>query len=317
MPTERRLIRRRRKKVDARRRVDRRVAELAAEEWGVLSVRELRGLGLSDVAVARREDRGFLHRLHQGVYAVGHAGLTKEGFWLAAVKACGHDAVLTHYSGSALWRFVTWDDRDPEVPVPGPGTRVHPGIRVHRSACLDRRDVMIRDGIRVTTPARTLLDLASIVPYATLRRAVREAMAERRVAIPALVEVLARCGPRRGSRNLARIVADGYTPTASVLEDIVLELILAGGFERPDVNRPLVIEGRRVVPDFRWPKQRIIVEADGGQWHDHKLAREDDVERQAFLEAHGETVIRVTWDQAVTKRSQTQRRLAAAGAPLR
>ena len=251
------------------------------------------------------------------MYAVGHAGLTKEGFWLAAVKACGDDAALSHYSAGALWRFVVWDDRLPEVTVPGPGTRVHSGIRVHRSACLDRRDVMTRDGIRVTTPARTLLDLASSLSYEALRRAVREAMAQRRVAIPALVEVLARCGPRRGSRNLARIVADGYTPTASVLEDTVLDLILAGGFERPDVNKPLVIEGRRLVPDFRWPEQRLIVEADGARWHDHKLAREDDAERQAFLEAHGETVIRVTWTQAVTKRSQTQRRVAAAGAPTR
>ena len=78
----------------------------------------------------------------------------------------------------------------------------------------------------------------------------------------------------------------------TVVEDIVLDLILTGGFERPDVNEPLVIEGRRVVPDFRWPKQRRIVEADGSQWHDHKLAREDDAERQAFLESHGEHVIR-------------------------
>jgi hypothetical protein len=98
-------------------------------------------------------------------------------------------------------------------------------------------------------------------------------MAQQRVAIRLLVEALARTGPRRGSRKLARIVADGYTPTATVMEDIVLGLILAGGFERPDINKPLVIEGRRVVPDFRWPEHRLIVEADGGQWHDHKLAR--------------------------------------------
>ena len=282
----------------------------------MLSVGELHDVGLSDVAVARREDRGFLHRLHRGIYAVGHTGLTQEGVWLAAVKACGDDAVLSHYSAGGLWRFVTWDARMPEVTVPGPGTRVHSGIRVHRSACLDRKDLMTRDGIRVTSPPRTLLDLASILPYQALRRAVREAMAQRRVAIRQLVEILARTGPRRGSRKLARIIADGYTPTVTVVEDIVLDLILAGGFERPDVNEPLVIEGRRVVPDFRWPKQRLIVEADGSQWHDHKLAREDDAERQAFLESHGEHVIRVTWEQAVTKRSQTQQRLAAAGAPF-
>lgn len=176
---------------------------------------------------------------------------------------------------------------------------------------------MRRDGIPVTSAARTLLDLAVLLPYRPLRRAVREAMAQRWVGVRQLVEVMARTGPRRGTRKLARIVADGYTPTESVLSDIVLDLILAGGFERPDVAVPLVLEGRRFVPDFRWAEQRIIVEADGAQWHDHKLAREDDAERQAFLEAHGERLVRVSWNEAVSKQRQTLTRLTAAGAPRR
>jgi very-short-patch-repair endonuclease len=97
----------------------------------------------------------------------------------------------------------------------------------------------------------------------------------------------------------------------------VLDLILAGGFEKPDVSEPLIIDGRRIVPDFRWAEQHLIVEADGAQWHDHKLAREDDAERQAFLEAHGEQVIRVTWTQTVTQQAQTLARLSRSGAPQR
>lgn len=225
--------------------------------------------------------------------------------------------MLSHFSAAALWGFVDWDDRVPETTVPGPGGRGHDGIRVHRSALLERRDVMRRDGIPVTSAARTLLDLAVLLPYRPLRRAVREAMAQRWVGVRQLVEVMARTGPRRGTRKLARIVADGYTPTESVLSDIVLDLILAGGFERPDVAVPLVLEGRRFVPDFRWAEQRIIVEADGAQWHDHKLAREDDAERQAFLEAHGERLVRVSWNEAVSKQRQTLTRLTAAGAPRR
>jgi hypothetical protein len=294
---------------------DVRVAELAAEEWGVLSTDELRACGLTDHEVKCRGRTGRLHRIHQGVYAVGHRAITREGRWLAAVKACGCRSVLSHYSAGALWGVVEWDDRKPEVTVPGPGSRRHPGVRVHRSARLERRDVMTRDGIRVTSPARTLLDLASQLPYMTLRRAVREAMAQRRVAIRQIAEVLIRAGPRRGSQDLARIIADGYTPTDTVLEDVVLDLILAGGYQRPDVGKALTLAGRRFVPDFRWPEQKIIVEADGRQWHDHKIAREDDAERQAFLEAHGEHVIRVTWHQAVAKRSQTLSRFAAAAAP--
>jgi very-short-patch-repair endonuclease len=100
-----------------------------------------------------------------------------------------------------------------------------------------------------------------------------------------------------------------------VLEDVVLDLLLAGGLARPDVNQPLRVEGRRLVPDFRWPEQWLIVEADSRAWHDGKLAREDDAERQALLEATGERVVRVTWEQAIAHPAQTLARLRAAGAP--
>jgi very-short-patch-repair endonuclease len=95
----------------------------------------------------------------------------------------------------------------------------------------------------------------------------------------------------------------------------VLDLILRGGFEHPQVNVPLHIAGRRLIPDFRWPAQRLILEADGAAWHDGALQREDDAERQALLEASGERVLRVTWRQAVTERAQTLARLRSAGAP--
>lgn len=281
----------------------------------MLSLAEFRACGLSRKAVAGRARRGDLHRIHHGVYAVGHAALSNESTWLAAVKACGKSGRLSHYAAAAFWRFVERDERDVDVTVVGPGTRAHRGIRVHRTALLERRDWVVRDGIPVTTPERTLVDLASQLPYRELRRAVREAMAQRRVSVRGLAEALRRLGPRRGSRKLARILADGYTPTRTVLEDVVLDLILAGGFERPEINKPLVIEGRRIVPDFRWPEQRLIVEADGRKWHDSKIAREDDAERQAFLEAHGERVLRITWADALTKRAQSHARLIAAGTP--
>ena len=101
-----------------------------------------------------------------------------------------------------------------------------------------------------------------------------------------------------------------------MLEDIVLDLLLTGGFVHPDVNKPLVVDGRRIIPDFRWPEQHLIVEADGAAWHDGKVAREDDAERQALLEAAGERVVRVTWAQAVAQRAQTLARIRTAGAPI-
>ncbi len=289
---------------------DRRVAALAADQWGVVSVADLRRCGLSYNAIWTRVRAGRLHLLYRGVYAVGHTNVSLEGRFLAAVKACPPGTVLSHYSAAALYGIVEWDDRFPEVTAEC-GAR-HPGIRVHRSSTLRGDTTRVR-GVPVTTVARTLVDLASVLPYKPLRRAVREAMAKRLVAPGQIVAAMQ--PNRRGTANLRRILASGYTPTRSELEDAVLDLIVRGGLVVPEVNRPLNINGRLVIPDFRWPEQRLVIEADGAEWHDFRLAREDDADRHAILEAHGERVVRVTWDQAVRRQKQTLARLEAAGAP--
>jgi len=293
------------------------VARRAAAQWGVVSTAELRACGLSRNAISSRVRNGWLHPLHRGVYAVGHASPPLEGRFLAAVKACGAAAVLSHFAAAAIQGFVRWDGRYPEVTVLGSGRRVHRGIRVHRTAVLERPDLARHEGIPITSPARTLVDLAALLEYRPLRRAVRQAQSLRRVDIRQLTQALTRLGSRRGVSKLAKIVATGPAPTRSELEDTVFDLMLDGGLERPDVNVPLVLEGRRVVPDFRWPSQQLVVEADGAAWHDDRLSREDDAERQAVLEAHGERILRVTWDQAVSKPRQTLARIRAAGAPPR
>lgn len=294
-----------------------RMARLAADQWGVLSLAELHECGLTQREVAVRIDQGRLHRVHRGVYAVGHPSLPLEGIFLAAVKACGDGAVLSHYAAAALWGLVDWDDRRPEVTVVQAGTRVHPGLRVHRTKRLSPRDIRRERGIPVTSPAHTLMDLATEVDPRRLRRAVRQAQSLRLIGLPQLTEAMNRLGPRRGIRKLRRIVTTGPAPTRSELEDAVLELILRGGLARPDVNAPLILGARRVIPDFRWPEHRLVVEADGAAWHDSRLAREDDAERQALLEAHGERIVRVTWAQAIGRPAQVLARLRAAGAPSR
>ena len=250
------------------------------------------------------------------MYAVGHANPPLQGRFLAAVKACGAGAVLSHYSAAALWGLVPWDDRHPEVTVVGTLPRAHRGLRVHRTRELEAADVARHVMVPVTTPQRTLVDLASILPYRALRRAVRQAQALGRVNVPQLVGALSRAGRRPGAAKAETDHRLGPAPTRSELEDVVLDLILRGGLEHPDVNRPLLIDGRRVIPDFRWPEQQLVVEADGAAWHDNELARADDAERQALLEAHGERVVRITWHQAVTQPRQTLARLRAAGAPF-
>jgi very-short-patch-repair endonuclease len=293
------------------------VAALAAEQWGVLSLDDLRFCGLSRDAVALRVASGRLHRIHRGVYAVGHTSLPVEARFLAAVKACGRTAVLSHFSAAVLWGIVESGERCPEVTVAANVTRRHEGIRVRRSSYRAREDVTRRRGIPVTTPARTLLDLAGTLQHRTLRRAVRNAQSLRLTSVPQLTRALQCAGPRRGAAGLARILATGPAPTRSELEDVVLDLILTAGLEHPDVNRPLVLDGRRVVPDFRWPERRLVLEADGAAWHENPTARDDDADRQALLERHGDRVIRVTWQQAISRPTETLARIRAAGAPDR
>jgi hypothetical protein len=297
MPTERAVPVPHAKEVHAR--CDVLVARLAAREHGVLSAAELHACGLNDHAILLRVRKGRLHKRYRGVYAVGHPNLSLNGQFLAAVKACGPDAVLSHFSAGALHGLLKWDDRYPEVTAPTP--RRHPGIRSHRSHSVERT---YREGIPVTPPARTLVDLSAILPFTALRRAVNEALNQRLIKPHELAT-----SHHRGASKLRRILATA-APTRNDFEDIVLALL--DGLPRPEVNQPLHIDGRTYYPDYRWPDHRLILEADGNQFHGHLLARADDAARQAVLEAHGERVLRVTWHQATQQPQRTAARVRAA-----
>jgi hypothetical protein len=286
------------------------LAILAAEQEGVVSTRQLHALGFDTAAIRVRVRRGQLHRIHHGVYAVGHAAISLRGQFKAATLACGDTSALSHYSAGTLDGYLDWDNRRPEVIVVG-STRRHAGIRVHRTRVLHPRDVYRNRAIPITTPARTLLDLADILPDKQLRRAVRQAQALHKTNVRAIADVLTRAEGRRGAQRLAALIADGPAPTRSVLEDLVLDVIDRAGLQRPEINSRL----GRVYPDLRWPDQRLTVECDSATWHGGKLATEDDAARQARLEANGERVLRVTWQQALKQPQETVRRIVAAGAP--
>ena len=291
------------------------VAQLAAASEGVVDLDELRSCGLSQRSIDYRAETGRLHRIHEGVFAVGHPNVSQNGLFVAAVKACRPDAALSHRAEAARSGFRTWTGGAVEVTIPESCTRAHDGIRVHRSCHMTRGDQMVRDGILVTNPAWTIVALASVLSAGELRSAVREALGLKLVSIRSILALLERLGPVRGCRNLRRILAQAQ-PTRSELEDVVYDLIIAGGFVPPEVNEPLRLEGRVVIPDFRWPHQKLVIEADGARWHDNALARADDAERQALLERHGETVLRIRWDQATAHSSAVQKRILVAGAPL-
>jgi very-short-patch-repair endonuclease len=314
MAIERALVRAEREQLTPR--PDVLVARVAARQWGVVHADELRECGLTKDAIARRVAGGRLHPLYRGVYAVGHANPAREGWWLAAVRACGWHAALARHSMAMHLGIIRSVDRWPDVLVLGGSAPRHPGINGHRTSYLPPEHVTVHRGIPGTTAERTLLDLAGVLPAHRLRRAVRQAQFLKLTTVGSLAAALNGPGPRRGRAKLARIIATGAAPTQSELEDAVLDLLLRNGFAHPLVNEPLFIQGRRIVPDFRWPEHGLVIEADGPH-HDDPLARADDLERQALLEAHGDQVVRVTWEQAIASQRETLRRFAAAGAPRR
>jgi hypothetical protein len=267
------------------------VARLAAGQWGVVSLEELFACGLSYRQVQVRVIRGQLHPIYRGVYAVGHANISTEGRFLAAVKACGPDAVLSHYSAAALHCLVSWDGRPFDVSAPT--KRSHPRINLHRPKTIER---IVLKGIPVTPKLRTVIDLSRTADETAVKRALRQAKFS--------AHELEQLPP--GILDL------GTAPTRSPLEDRVHDLVVGAGLEAPLVNAPYRLPTRTVYPDLWWPAIHLIVEVDSREWHDDPLARYEDAERQAELEAAGERVLRVTSVQMKRPR-QVLARLRAAG----
>jgi hypothetical protein len=156
--------------------VDQEIARVAARQHGVVATRQLAALGLSRSAVAARAAAGRLHRVHRGVYAVGYPRLSLHGRWMAAVLAAGPGAALSHASAAALWelRATAATRIDVSVRTNG-GRQKRPGLRIHRTPSLHPEEVTEHHAIGTTTPARTLLDLASSLPRRALERALDQA----------------------------------------------------------------------------------------------------------------------------------------------
>jgi predicted transcriptional regulator of viral defense system len=153
------------------------LARIAARQHGVVSVAQLRAARLTRQSVSKRTRAGRLHRIHRGVYAVGHTRLTFEGRCMAAVLALGDQAVVSHLSAAALWGMLKPASGPIHVSLPGDsGRERRRRIAIHRSSSLAAAVTTRRNGIAVTKPARTLRDLHRTVPQPVFRRAVRRAL---------------------------------------------------------------------------------------------------------------------------------------------
>ena len=248
------------------------VARIAGCQHGVANVQQLLEAGLTAKGITRRVAAGRLHRLYRGVYAVGHAALSNEGRWFAAVAACGVHAMLSHRSAAELWRMLPVTAGPVHVTVPGSGGRARRcGLVVHRAPSLLPTDGTRRHGIAVTKPARTIADLRRTEPATVVRRALRQAS----------FLGLSMGGERKEVRD------------RSDLEERMLWVCRRYHLPTPDVNVPI---GPYTV-DFRWRERRLVVETDGWEGHRGRQAFEDDRVRDAYLRLQGYEVLRFTWRQ--------------------
>ena len=280
------------------------VARLAATQDGVVSLRQLEALGVSGRMVERRVGDGRLVRVVRGVYRVeGVAGAYAAE--RAALLAAGERAALSHRTAGVLWNQLQRQAVAEPVAVILPGSaqcRLR-GIRIHRSRTLEPNAVTVLHELRITTPERTLLDLAAVLTATELERAIARAERAGQTTTAALVAFAGRTPRHRGYGVIRRLLQDGLVPAflRSEAEARFLELVRAGGLPAPAVNAPL--HGYEV--DFVWRDRGVVVEVDGRAYHANARAFGRDRRRDAVLSAAGYRVVRVTWEDITRRRDAT------------
>lgn len=267
---------------------------LARAQNGVLTWRHLLAVGLTPAEIRTLVTRGSLVRICRGVYAVADPALLGLAHETAALLSL-EDAVLSHRSAAALWGIATRDPRTVDVTV-GRRARARTGVRVHLVNGLHPSDIRIRHHLRVTSPARTLIDLATRAGSSELEHAFGEVRGKRLLSDAALTAALARAPANHPGAAVIRRLRTGdpgSTYTRSRAERLVRRLMKQSGLPQPLVNAQL----HGFLVDFLWPHARLILEVDGHDTHGDRLAFEEDRRRDQIHAAAGYTVIRVTWRQ--------------------
>lgn len=268
-----------------------RLAGLARRQHGVVSIRQLHRLGFDKDAASEALAAGRLHRLYQGVYAVGHTDISLQGWCLAAVLASGPGALLSHYSAAWLWKLTPTQPVPAHTTGPSPRARRLP-IHIHRSRTFTDADCALIDNIPVTSVPRTLLDQAALVDSRRLKRLLKRSEEGELFDLPAVHDVLSRNKGHRGRKRLERAIALYEPPpfTRSEFETLFYEAVLAADLPTPRVNHD--VAGMEI--DLVWPEHRFAVELDLYETHGTRESFEGDRIRQEELLLGGFALTRVT-----------------------
>jgi very-short-patch-repair endonuclease len=280
--------------------VEERIAHIARLQRGRVARRQLSAVGIGPGTVSWLVSQHLLIRRLRGVFAFGHTAPVELDRETEALLAVRDGAALSHFSAAALWGLCGAGPAVEVVIRHGRSSRM-PGIRVHRSRVLESRDVRIRKGLPVTSPARTLLDIAVSAADRQLEIAFDRAIVERILRHAHVRDVLDRAGGHRGRARLAALLEyelGGTTVTQSDREEWMLALIRAAGLPAPHVNAPF--ETWRI--DFYWPEARFAVEVDSHRFHSSRYRFERDRRKDnALRRAHIE-VMRII-DREIKERS--------------
>jgi len=294
--------------MDEKERTHQPLADLAGGQYGVVSTSQLQALGYSRDAISYASRSGRLHRLHQGVYAVGHTSLAWESHCLAAVLACAPDAVASHATAAWLWGLLRSRPEAFHVTAP---TRRHKRnrIRLH-FAPLVEEDRAVRDDIPVTSVPRTLLDYAASATPPRLAGALERAEERHLLDVGPIDRLMRRVPGHRGVARLRRAL-EIYRPepavTRSGLERRFLDLLRGSGLPNPSMN----FHEAGYELDAYWRPERFAVELDVYETHGSRAAFEADREREEELLLRGIGSMRVTGPRLRREPREILRRLEA------
>ncbi len=268
----------------------------AADQKGIVSRAQLKGVGIPPGVITRLIRAGILHPLHRGVYVVGHTALPAFAREQAALLACGDGAVISGRSALYLWDIVDSAPGDVEVTVSGRHRRQRPGIRLHLVRELPRRDIRRHHGLAVVFPARALIDYAAAgADSDQLGDVIERARYKGRLREGELEAAVAAAGGRPGAPQVRAWLRDEAGPviTRSLAERRFRKLLRDAGLPEPLLNAPIA----GYVADFLWPQEKVILEVDGWDSHRHRHAFERDRKKAMILADAGFHVIRITWRQ--------------------
>ena len=285
---------------------------LARRQYGVVSCAQLLECGVSRDGIKHRARKGRLHRVGRGVYAVGRPELSREGRWMAAVLSCGDGAVLSHESAAALWGLES-RERVITLSIPSPRQLRRKDVKVHRVE-LRPQDLRKHRGIPVTSPTRTLIDLAGRASQARIERAVNVADRDNLIDPERLRAAIAERPGLRGVPALRGLLdRRTFVLTDSELERRFLPLAKRAGLPLPETG--MLLNGFKV--DFYWRELGLVVETDGLRYHRTAAQQHRDRERDQAHTAAGLTPLRFTHAQVAYEPEAVLTTLSAVARRLR